>query len=293
DVATVNNLSDMFLTQPTIGVLQSGVILTNGASAASFGTVNVGVSVTNTFTVTNSGSATLIVSNMVVTGANAGDFTVSGITLPASVIVDGSVTFKIIFSPTGGCTRTATLQITNNDTNRNPFTLALAGVGAAAPVITSQPVSVTNYAGTSANFSVSATACTPPSYQWYLGTNSLAGETNSTLSIASVGPANVGDYLATVTTGGLSTNSNPATLTVIYQAPQIVGEQILPDMSGFELTFSGPTNQTYQVLASDDLTVPQSAWTVVGDGIFGNTNAIFTDTSATNQAGRFYTIKSP
>jgi hypothetical protein len=230
---------------------------------------------------------------MVITGANAGDFGVSGIILPALVTIDGSVTFKIIFSPTGGCARAATLQITNSDTNRNPFTLGLSGIGAAAPVIISQPVSVTNYAGTSANFSVGASACTPLSYQWYLGTNSLIGETNSTLGIASVGPANVGDYHVVATTTGLSTNSNPATLTVIYQAPTIVGEQIFSGAGGFQLTFSGAAGQTYQVLASDDLMVPQSAWTVVGNGTFGNTNAIFIDTSATNQAGQFYTIKSP
>jgi hypothetical protein len=293
DVVTVNDLSDLFLTAPVIGIQQAGATLINGGSAPAFGTVNVGTGVTNTFTVTNSGSATLILSNVVATGANAGDFTAGGITLPASVVVDGSVTFRVVFSPAAGCARSATLQITNNDASHNPFTLVLAGVGNAAPMITSQPTSLTNNAGTSANFSVSATACTQVSYQWHFGTNYLASETNSTLSIASVGPTNVGDYHVVVTTTGLSTNSNLATLTVIYQVPNTVGEQMLPVAGGFQLTFSGPAGQTYQVLASDDLTVPQSAWTVVGSGTFGSTNAIFTDPSATNQPGRFYIIESP
>ena len=92
---------------------------------------------------------------------------------------------------------------------------------------------------------------------------------------------------------GGSTNSSLATLTVIYQAPTIVGGQMMLGAGGFQLTFSGPAGQTYQVLASDDLTVPQSAWTVIGTGTFGSTNVIFTDTDAANHPGRFYLIKSP
>ena len=293
DVATVNDLSDMFQTSPALAVLQAGTPLTDGASAPTFGAVNVGASVTNTFTVTNSGSATLIISNVVVTGANAGDFAVGAIALPASVAIDSSTTFKVVFAPTAGCARTATLQITNNDSARSPFTLVLTGTGNAAPVITSQPVSLTNYAGTSASFSVGATACAGWICQWYFGTNQLAGETNSSLNIQSVGPTNVGDYHAVTTSAGLSTNSSLATLTVLYQAPNAVSGQVSPGADSFQLTFSGPAGQTYQVLASDDLTVPASTWTPVGSGTFGGTNTFFTDADATNHIGRFYIIESP
>ena len=293
DVATVNDLSDLFQ-QGVAGIVvqQSGTMLTNGGSAPAFGAVNVGASVTNTFTVTNSGLATLILSNVDATGANAGDFTVGGITLPDPVAISGSATFKVIFSPAGGCARSATLQIANNDASRNPFTLALSGVGTAALAIVSQPASLTNNTGTRANFSVGATDCEPLSYQWYFGTNVLAGKTNCTLTIAPVGLTDAGDYHVVVTSAGISTNSSSATLTVIiYQGPTIVDGQRLPGPGGFQLTFSGPAGQTYQVLASDDLTVPQSAWSVVGSGTFGSTNAIFC-TGTTNHPGQFYIIKS-
>jgi hypothetical protein len=46
------------------------------------------------------------------------------------------------------------------------------------------------------------------------------------------------------------------------------------------------------VLASDDLTLPQSEWTVIGTGTFGNTNVIFTDDEATNYPAQFYIIES-
>ena len=86
---------------PALTVLQSGSTLANGGSAAAFGAVNIGASVTKTFTVTNTGSATLVVSNVATTGADAGDFTVSGITLPASVVAGRSTTFNVVFSPLG------------------------------------------------------------------------------------------------------------------------------------------------------------------------------------------------
>lgn len=76
-------------------------------------------------------------------------------------------------------------------------------------------------------------------------------------------------------------------------APNIVSGQLLPGAGGFQLTFSGPARQTYHVLASNNLTMPQSAWSVLDGGTFGNTNAIFTDTGATNYLGRFYSITSP
>ena len=294
DVATVNDLSDLFQQEVAgIVVQQSGTTLNNGGNAPAFGAVNVGASVTNTFTITNSGLATLMLSNVVATGANAGDFTVNGITLPAAVIVGGSATFNVIFSPAAGCARSATLQIANNDASRNPFTLALTGVGNAALAIVSQPLSRTNDAGTSAIFSGGATSCALLSYQWCFGTNVLAGKTNSTLTIARVGLTDAGDYHVVVTSAGISTNSSSATLTVIiYQGPTIVDGQMLSGAGGFQLTFSGPAAQTYQVLASNDLTAPQSAWSVVGSGTFGSTNAIFC-TDTTNHFGQFYIIKSP
>jgi hypothetical protein len=69
--------------------------------------------------------------------------------------------------------------------------------------------------------------------------------------------------------------------------------QIMPDTGGFQLTFSGSAGQTYQVLASDDPTVPASAWTAVGSGTFDTNNVIFTDSDAPNYPSRFYLITSP
>ena len=79
----------------------------------------------------------------------------------------------------------------------------------------------------------------------------------------------------------------------IYQPPNVVGGQVKPGGGGFQLTFSGPAGQPYQVLASDGPTTPRSACAVIGTGTFGSTNVVFTDSDAANHPGRFYIIKSP
>ncbi len=207
NVPTVNDLSDLFQPVPGIVVQQpAGNNLTSGVSAVTFAALGTGYRETNLFTVTNSGNAALTLTNIVVTGANAGDFTVSGITLPASVAASANTTFKVVFSPASSGARSATLQITNNDWSHNPFTVALSGTSLAAPTLV----------------------------------------------------------------GG-----------------QVQGNGVI------QLRFSGPASQTYHVLVTSDLTLPQSSWMVVGSGTFGNTNALFTDNDATNHADRFYSIKSP
>jgi uncharacterized repeat protein (TIGR03803 family) len=87
-------------------------------------------------------------------------------------------------------------------------------------VITVQPQSQTNYAGSTATFLVSATGLQPMSYQWQKnGTNlvdggNISGSTNSTLSITGISENDGAVYSVIITNpGGNSTSSN-ATLTV-------------------------------------------------------------------------------
>ena len=61
----------------------------------------------------------------------------------------------------------------------------------------------------------------------------------------------------------------------------------------FQLTFSGPSGQTYKVLMSTDPTSPLASWTVLSNGTFDATPVTFTDNDATNNPTRFYLITSP
>jgi autotransporter-associated beta strand protein len=96
---------------------------------------------------------------------------------------------------------------------------------------------------------------------------------------------------------GLAWNWDPTTavLSVVAgptnTAPVLSGEG--PWRSGsFPLTFSGPSNQTYEVLSATNVALPLAEWTVLTNGTFGAGPVIYTDGTATNKA-KFYLIKSP
>lgn len=76
-------------------------------------------------------------------------------------------------------------------------------------------------------------------------------------------------------------------------APVIISQGIRADGS-FQLTFSGPANQTYRALASSDLTQPMTSWTALTNGSFGSGAEVFADALApSRRLARFYRIVSP
>ncbi len=118
-----------------------------------FGTPFPGVPVTRTYTIQNNGSIPLTVNTITMGGANASNFTVGGITLPATVAPSGSTTFTVTFlaSPIG--VYNATVLINNSDCNESPFDFAVRGeVSCLPPAFTTciQNVAVTAANGTCA-----------------------------------------------------------------------------------------------------------------------------------------------
>lgn len=83
------------------------------------------------------------------------------------------------------------------------------------PSITQQPVSITNFAGTTATFSVNAIGTLPLSIQWRRGSTPIPGATDRTLSFISAYPADDGATFAAVVSNPVgSVTSVVATLTV-------------------------------------------------------------------------------
>ncbi|PWA05442.1 choice-of-anchor D domain-containing protein [Flavobacterium psychrotolerans] len=86
------------------------------------------VATTRTFTILNTGSMPLTLGTIDFTGANASDFTV--ITAPSTTIPGfGSTTLSVRFLPSAIGTRTATIQIMNNDSNENAYSFSIQGTG--------------------------------------------------------------------------------------------------------------------------------------------------------------------
>ncbi|MFN7138672.1 MAG: LamG-like jellyroll fold domain-containing protein [Limisphaerales bacterium] len=84
-----------------------------------------------------------------------------------------------------------------------------------SPFIIAQPSSQSVNKGENVTFSVLVGGSAPLSYQWQLNGTNLLNATNQSLQITNVQLADAGSYLVTVSNGSGSTNSNPATLTVI------------------------------------------------------------------------------
>lgn len=121
---------------PEISVSGNGVNITDGdttpnvADFTNVGSTNVNSQISRNFTITNNGTEALTIGSIVITGANASEFTVT--TAPAATVaVGGSTTFTIRFLPTIAGNRTASLSFSNNDLNENPFNFDLAGTAIA------------------------------------------------------------------------------------------------------------------------------------------------------------------
>jgi trimeric autotransporter adhesin len=95
-----------------------------------FGTSTVGIGVTRTFTILNTGSNTLTIG--AITFSGGGIFVLT--TPPAaSVAPGGSTTFVVTFTPTGLGIVTSGITIANNDSDENPYRFLLQGNGATSP----------------------------------------------------------------------------------------------------------------------------------------------------------------
>ena len=119
---------------PVIAVEQpAGSGLTSGVSTVNFGSSLVGTAVPLTFTVRNTGTASLTGIAVSKDGTNSADYTVTA--SPAATLAAGaSTTFTVAFNPAAGGTRTAALHIASNDATRNPFNIAVTGNGSSVGV---------------------------------------------------------------------------------------------------------------------------------------------------------------
>ena len=144
---------------PEIAVKGNSTTIANGDTTPSttddtdFGLVNVtSGSVGRTFTIENTGTGELTLSGspkVALSGTHAADFSV--MLQPTSPVApNASTTFTILFDPSAGGRRTATVSIVNDDADENPYTFAIQGNGDAPPNIT--PVPLVLPAGTTTPF---------------------------------------------------------------------------------------------------------------------------------------------
>jgi hypothetical protein len=138
---TIDNVQIFCVTPPNVemAVFGNGNEITSGDTTPSladdtdFGATLVGNIITKTFTIENSGLDPLTLTEaspyVIISGANAADFSLS--VIPSSSIAGsgGTTTFEITFQPSALGIRTASISIANNDADENPYTFAIQGEG--------------------------------------------------------------------------------------------------------------------------------------------------------------------
>lgn len=158
------------------------------------------------------------------------------------------------------------------------------------PAITTPPADQTVAVGDNVTFAVIAAGSEPLAYQWKHGDETLAGATQSTLSLTNVQESDAGTYTVEVTNaaGGASASATlivQAVLTApVIERGAIVGGQ-------FSLSFAAEAQRTYVVQSRDAAAAGE--WTTVRtfapphpDG----PTLVFVDDRPLTTAQRFYRV---
>ena len=281
---------------------------------------NASLTITNV-QATNAGNYTVVVTNSFgsVTSSPAA-LTVNfppGITnqpTPVSVVVSNSATFTVGVSGTAPLAYQWRLNTTTNLLGATNFSLTITNAQATnagnytvvitnsfgsitsspaaltvnfPPFITNQPASQSVLVGSNAAFAVGAGGTSPRAQQWKFNATTLAGATNSSLSVNNAQPTNAGNYTVVITNSFGSITSSAASLTVVT-APQLTGISVLS--SNVLLGFTTSTGATYFVESRTDLAAGSWLNTVTNVAGVGGTKNV----THTNGAGlplRFYRVR--
>lgn len=113
--------------------------LSAAPGTVSFGNVVIGTTNSQTITLTNSGTATLAISQATLYGSS---FAASGLTLPLTLTPGQTTEFNVVFAPAVLGSIAGGLSLVNNAAN-SPATIALSGAGVAATFqLTASPTSL-------------------------------------------------------------------------------------------------------------------------------------------------------
>lgn len=128
-------------TAPEIAVTDGLTSVKDGGAAINFGTtVAVGSQVVRTFNISNIGTADLVLSSIVVDGANAVEFAAGAPGL--TTLAPGAATsLDVTFKPRTFGARAAVLHILSNDADESPFDIKLAATAIGPEISVVQPPS--------------------------------------------------------------------------------------------------------------------------------------------------------
>jgi hypothetical protein len=165
----------------------------------------------------------------------------NGVALAESVNVIGSKTGQLTLKNVQ-LTDVGSYDVTvSNDADS--VTSAPATLNVQEKPTVSSPQNVTGIAGSSVQFSVTATGAPAPTFQWRKGgvnltdSANVAGSTTSQLRLSNIATGDAGNYDVVVTNAAGVVTSAPATLTVL-ERPVVTGPQNVTTNAGTDVQFN-------------------------------------------------------
>ena len=222
--------------QGNSNTITTGTTATATTNNTDFGSQDINAGqVTRSFTIQNLGTASLTVGAISFTGSP--DFTVTA--SPASPISgSGSTTFTVAFDPTTAGVKTATISIVNNDTDENPYTFNITGLGVTAPEA--------NMQGNSVNIIDGSTTTSMTNNTNFGQQNIDGGITTKTFVIQNLGSAAL--TIGTVTLGG----TNAADFSIVTSpAASVAPGSSTTIVLKFDPSAIGPKTATISIVTND------------------------------------------
>ena len=256
--------------------------LAASATSVTFGSVNVGTAVAQTLTLTNSGTADVMISQATVTGA---EFSLVGSAAGISVPAGQSHAFQVQFAPHAAGSATGSVSVTSNASDPT-LSVALSGTAMTALAINTQPANQTVTAGQTATFSVAATGPGTLTYLWFKNGVAIPGATSASYTTPATVAANNGAIFNVTISSGTSNVTSTSAMLTVTAAP------VAPSISQqpASQTVTAGQTATFNVTAAGTATLSYQ-WKKNGAAISGATSASYT-TPATTAAdnGASFTV---
>jgi hypothetical protein len=156
---------------------------------------------------------------------------------------------------------------------------------AVAPLITTNPASLTVVTGSTANFTVTALGAPPLSYQWQFNGSNIADATTNAYSLPSAQSSDAGEYSVVVSNYAGSVTSAPATLTVSsWSARGVVISQVYGGGGSVGAVYQ---NDYVELFNASTEAVNLSSWSVQYASAAGTTWSVTSLTGGIAPAGHY------
>ncbi len=201
---------------------------------------------------------------------------------PNAIGVTSNILFIASLTPTNAGTYDVVIRNSNLSVTSRVATLVVTNTA----VITAQPQPVARHGCDPASFRVSAIATCPLTYQWYFQGLPISQATSNTLNLASVLPADAGDYFVTVSTPFASVTSQVVRLTV-ETLPVIITQPAAQSVRACEIV-----NLAVQPQGEPTCSFLSYQWQLGGANILGATGRVHSFEAQAETAGNYRVILS-